>query len=151
MREKQYDSFSYTRDGYDAYGRFNPYRDIDGRPVERTPETHRYSFSDYVVFKDEAGYRLATGSAYSDRMQTWDYDKYKSAAIAVWGENRQGGGFPSCPNSGKDANTEKFLRLYYDDPQLELVAIIASCNVSSGYPLWALVWIPGNKTEESAQ
>ena len=82
-----------------------------------------YSYEPFYVFKSSG---KVNGSVYSDRMQQWDYDKYKASA-----EKTDFKGYTKDPET-----VEAFLRAYFDEPELKLVRVIEYCNVSNGYPCW---------------
>lgn len=105
-----------------------------GDPITKTPQSHPYSYEPFVVWEnEEVG---ATGSAYSDRMMQWDYEKFNKSCEEVWGNKGQL--FHSYIRQPKDI--EKFLQLYFDKPNLKLARLVEGCNVSSGYPYWVFEW-----------
>lgn len=61
---------------------------------------------------------------YSDRLQEYDYEKHKAAWAVV---NEKG-------LVGSANIIEAFLRIYFEDQDLELVQIITGVNRSDGYP-----------------
>lgn len=92
----------------------------------RTPEDYPYSHSEYYLWRDfENGDGTADGY-YTDRMQSWDYDKYRAATkdrMTNWG---------SVPKSRSDA--QKIVEAYFG-VEFDCVGIAQSMNVSNGYPL----------------
>lgn len=119
---------------YEVPGYISPYT---GQPITRTPHTNPYNFEDYIQCQHPDIARTeANGDAYCDRMLMWDYVKYNRCTMQVWGDTRQN----FYPRRCHPSEIERFLRLYFDDPGLILVTVIASCNQSSGYPLWAFCW-----------
>jgi hypothetical protein len=107
---------------------FSSYRDLDGTPVERTKDTHRYSYDAYVVWQKD--YDKGKGdTVYSDRLLQWDYTKFGVCAQQVWGN--QGQYF----NDRKPEDIQKFLSLYFGT-EIKLTVIMEGCNVSNGYPYW---------------
>jgi hypothetical protein len=93
-----------------------------------------YSFSAYYIWRDhEHNVPDQFETAYSDRMLSWDWDKYETAMQASHGNRRQYG-------HREPAKCEEFLQLYFDDPTIRLVAIIEDCNVSNGYPVTVFRW-----------
>lgn len=102
------------------------------RHPQWTPWSHPYNFDDYILW--EKGQGKGDGSAYSDRMQQWDWEKYQSCWKQAFDERQ---------DFADPEKTTKFLRLYYDDPELELIRVIATVNHASGYPLWCFIWKEG--------
>lgn len=134
--------------GYLVKGRapYGVYVDEEGNPIERTPQTHPYSYGTFVQWqhpqipKEQAG-----GGWYSDRMFQHDHKKYNRAAQEVWGN--QGQYF----SQRTPEDIERFLRLYMEDDSLVLVTILQMCNVSSGYPLWYFRWETTQKGEVAGE
>lgn len=112
------------------------YLDLEGKPVERNPLSHPYNFDTFVQWrKPEWKGGPTKGSVWSDRLYQWDGPKYYACTRAVWGNCGQSFDEPRTPEE-----IERFLRLYNDEPELELVAVLKACNQSSGYPLWCLLY-----------
>lgn len=113
------------------------YRDEDGNPVRRTPQTHRYSYDTFVQWQHpKLTRRQADGDAYSDRLLMWDWDKYNEAHEAVWGNKAQ---YFYEGDGGDPKKVEQFLSLYLGK-SVTLVTILQGCNQSSGYPVWFFRW-----------
>lgn len=110
------------------------YVDLDGKPVERTPDEYPYSYDPYVVFKSEK-YRPTDCWVYDDRMKQWDRDKYNVAAKAVWPQNASA----QCFNGKSPGDINRFLNLYFGREVL-LTAILEGCNHGNGYPYWVFVY-----------
>ena len=122
---------------FGEYG--NPYiSPYTGEPIDRTPVTHPYSFDDYILWTKPGLTRKkaiqGTGSAYSDRLFQWDPAKHDRLCKEHFGDRAQQWG------NREPAKIEAFLRDYHDDPSITLTMIVASCNQSSGFPLWAFIW-----------
>jgi len=121
------------------------YHDEDGFICHIPPRTefsHPYSFDPIVLFYTGKEHQRAD---YSDRLQQWDYDKFKKCmeeAGNVSGELHF--------RWGNRDQVTKLMRLYYDDPKLEVVKVVKQCNANSGYPLWIIYYNPGAK-EKSTQ
>lgn len=62
------------------------YQDLDGKAVKHTRWTYPYNYDDYVEWKC-AGFRREDypNAVYSDRMLSWDYDKFGRCVKEVWG------------------------------------------------------------------
>lgn len=69
---------------------------------------------------------------YSDRMFSWDSEKFNRCAQEVWGNTGQY--FYSPQRTVKQV--EQFLQLYFGKPELVLTKITHYINQSNGYPLW---------------
>jgi hypothetical protein len=102
----------------------------DGRPVRKTKYTHPYSYDPFVVWRGEGE---ANGSAYTDRLLQWDYDKHNELRRRHFGDVAQLRWGTDDP-----AKIEAFLRDFFDSPELRLVKVVEYCNVSNGYPCWRL-------------
>ena len=102
---------------------------IHGQKVERTPLEYPYSYDPFCVFKAPS-WSDNDKVVYSDRLWSWNSKKYDHCCEKVWGNQGQlfGGRQPD--------EIEKFLRLYFDDPELMLTGIEEGCNCSNGYPFW---------------
>lgn len=64
---------------------------------------------------------------YSDRIWEWDYDKAKAASEQAITEGLR---------DRTARYMEKFLRFFYDKPDLELVCVLGGCNLASGFPYY---------------
>ncbi|MBQ8806628.1 MAG: hypothetical protein IJZ68_09320 [Bacteroidaceae bacterium] len=104
----------------------NIFINLDGEPVERTPWSHPYSFDEHVLWKSDDCTKM-DHFVYSDRMMSWDWDKFHESVKQVWKTH----GHYFDGDDPKDV--EKFLSLYNGHP-VKLTAILKGCNVSNGYP-----------------
>lgn len=100
----------------------------DGSVVPEDPYGGKYAYHKEPLM--EVG-REPT-SVYSDRMYSWDSEKYNRCTKEVWGDNRQ---YFEQSNT-KPADIERFLRLYNDNESVQLFAVIRYVNQSNGYPVW---------------
>jgi len=108
---------------------YSGYVDIDGRPVERTPRTHPYTYDSHVIFRKGENGEI-DNTAYSDRIRDWDYEKQKRLKEKYF--PKAGDYYPR-----EDASkVEQFLCEFFDAPKLKLVIITECCNQSSGNPVW---------------
>jgi hypothetical protein len=94
---------------------------------KRTPLTHPYNYDPFVIWENG---EKSTSTVYSDRMHGWDYAKYNECSTKVFGDNGQ------LFDKRDPIDIERFLRLYFDRPDLILCCITQHCNQSTGYPLW---------------
>ena len=109
------------------------YRNEFGRPVERTPQTHPYSYDTFVTWENK--YKIKpSGSVYSDRLFQWDSEKYNTYCKKHWGNHGQY--FSETPEK-----IEAFLRDYFSEPKLILCRVMQTCNKSSGYPIWIFSYV----------
>lgn len=104
------------------------FQTLDGQPIERTPESHPYSYEEYVLWKKEYKEEKAR-SVYSDRLRQQDHQKEKEVCLAVFGDTGQ------YFNNRKPEDVERYLSKLLDI-EIKLTAILEACNVSSGYPYW---------------
>lgn len=114
---------------FDEYEiRENIYIDLDGKPVSKTKEECPYSYSPYVIWKNEYTQKQSC-TVYSDRLIQWDYNKYNECCRNVWGNEEQ------YFDGRNPKDIEKFLSMYFNK-EIKLTAIMEGCNVSNGYPYW---------------
>lgn len=100
--------------------------DLDGNSVKRTPLSHPYSFDEHVLWKSDE-FQRTDHMVYSDRMMSWDWNKFHDSMKQVWGKH--GHYF----DNDKPEDVEKFMSLYQGHP-VKLTLIMKGCNVSNGYP-----------------
>ena len=81
----------------------------------------------------------ANGSAYTDRMWQWDYEKYNELCQKHFGDKGQTNWLYREPKA-----IEAFIRDYNDDQTLILTKVVEYCNASNGYPVWNLIWYKEN-------
>ena len=104
--------------------------DLYGKPVERTPFSHPYSFDPYVIWKsEEFNINKIYSAEYSDRMLDWDIHKFEKCTKEVFGNEGQ------FFNDRNPEDIEKFL-IKYLGHDLKLIAIEKCCNFCNGYPYW---------------
>lgn len=130
MNYENDDTFGYDVDGY--YGEM--YLDLSGRPVERTPQSHPYSYSEYVLYKSEK-FEQKDHMVYHDRMLQWDSVAFSKAVREVW---------PDKPHSQmfsgkKPSDINRFLNLYFGK-EVVLTAVLQGCNVGDGFPYWVFAY-----------
>jgi hypothetical protein len=124
----------YNSDGFGSYSR---YLDLEGNPIEKTPDKYPYSYDDYIIYQTRD---KATDGCYSDRLRQWDYTLTRNLITKHFPE-RTGDYYPrSSPEL-----VEGFLRDRLNNPKLELVHILEGCNVSNGYPYWYFGYIDGSE------
>lgn len=87
---------------------------------------HPYSYDAYYLWKSRARDMAGSGSDYSDRLAQGNSAKFTEACRMVPGK-----GF----NQYTRAEASLFLTTYFGRP-MRAVALIESCNVSSGHPCW---------------
>jgi hypothetical protein len=98
-----------------------------GNPVKRCKSEYPYSYDGFVTYRNGENSE-ANCTIYSDRMIR--EKEYEELSTRHFG----GGGQMFFNRSGK--KIEKFLRDWFDDPELKLIFVMEYCNVSNGYPLW---------------
>lgn len=100
---------------------------IKGELVEKTPDKYPYSYEAFMKWKKD--YQRTDEVVYSDRLISWDYDKYNKCSKAIWGNTRQ------TFDMRLPKQIEAFLSMYFNKCII-LTGIEQCCNVSSGYPIW---------------
>lgn len=115
----------------DAWGMpIRMFTDLYGKPVERTPFSHPYSFDPYVIWKsEEFNINKIYSAEYSDRMLDWDIHKFEKCSQEVFGNQKQ------YFDDRDPKDIEKFLIKYFEH-DLKLVAIEKCCYFPTGYPIW---------------
>lgn len=138
----------YSRAAMDMYGD-TMYFDNLGRPCRRpsidddltrcdpvrTPQTHPYNYDPFTIWGGPNP--SANGSEWTDRLQQWDYSKYK----ALSEKHFSNGSRPFSSHGCQGELIQAFLRDFLDKPTLILTRVIEYCNQSSGYPLWCMVYV----------
>jgi hypothetical protein len=98
-----------------------------GKPIKRTKAGFPYS---YEPFETWSNGKEENHSVYSDRLYSWDCEKFNAACHAVWGNREQ------YFDRRTPAEIERFLQHYYEAPDIRLTRVVESCNQASGYPVW---------------
>lgn len=112
------------------------YCDENGNPVERTPQTHPYSYDGFVNWKTD---EKANSCIYTDRLLMWDFDKHDRLCQKHFGNEGQ------YWNDREPKLIEAFLQDWCDNPDIKLVMVMQHCNLSNGYPVWSLHYIQENQ------
>lgn len=111
------------------------YYGLDGNPIERTPDSHHYSYDEFVVYKSE-DFKPTDSMVYHDRMIQWDRKAFEDAVREVWpGKAGSQAFFKRTP-----ADINRFLNLYFKK-EVKLTAVLQGCNVSTGYPYWVFGYV----------
>lgn len=118
---------------------YSQHVDIDGNPVERPREKYPYSYDPYVIHKKGDNYNAVV---YSDRLCQWSYDKYQKCKRDVWGTESD------YFDEKSFCSLEKFLQLYMENDNLELIAVTQGANMSTGYPYWVFYYNTNDKKDE---
>lgn len=127
-----------------GYGDEVYYHDEDGflhHFPARTKYSHPYSYDPIVLI--DTGVK-GDASAYSDRMVSWNYDKF----YACLGKINTGKGETAFRWGNRELVTS-LMREYNDDPGLEVARVVEMCNASSGYPVWLVVYKKGPEVKNS--
>jgi hypothetical protein len=112
----------------------------------RTKQSHPYSYDPIRYYSAAVG--GVRGSAYDDRMEGWDREKFNRCIEAMRAKN------PSCGWMRDYSNpqwTRDFLRMYWDEPLLEVTDIVEYCNQATGYPCWYFEWVAKPTDEKPPQ
>lgn len=103
----------------------------------RTSWSHPYSFDPETLF--DTGEKHVD-AAWHDRMQQWDYTKFNDCL------KRAGDVSGELHFRWNDrSQVTKLMRLYNNDPKLTVTKVTKTVNMSSGYPIWIIYYIPGPK------
>lgn len=106
--------------------------------------SHPYNYSEFFIWKKGDVKAAGVEAVYHDRMQQWDYDKYKkSFAIASEDHPDSMSGIPSM----KQKQASLFMSTY-QEMNCEVIAIAEGCNASNGYPYW-IFWYIVKEIEEN--
>lgn len=126
MRKRYYD---------DYFGEsVSMYCDLEGRPVERTPRSHPYSYGEFVLYKSER-FDPMDCMVYHDRMLQWDRAAFSKSVREVWPDRPQAQIF----SGKKPEDIGRFLCLYFGK-QVELTAVLQGCNAGNGCPYWVFAY-----------
>lgn len=108
------------------------YIDENDQHIARTPDTHPYNYDSYVLWRNLPNSEV-TGTAYSDRMMSWDLINYTELWERICGKNQYWYAYPQ-------EKILEFVRSYFEDPELEICYVMQCCNQSTGYPLWLVAY-----------
>lgn len=103
--------------------------DLEGRPVQRTKQSHPYSYDGFVVMRCGPNSEINV-CEYTDRLQQWDGAKYDRCRKEHMAGVRW--------DTAKPEQITAFLRDYHGDPSIRLIAVMEWCNQATGYPTWSL-------------
>lgn len=113
------------------------YVDESDQPIERTPQTHPYSYDEYVLWRNNR--EQPTSTMWSDRMRQWDHVKYQT----LWEKHV---GKSQYWSVNKQKQIEQFIREYVGKP-ITICYVLQGCNVSNGYPVWRVAYIENKENE----
>lgn len=99
-------------------------------PSIRTKQSHPYNYGPITLYSNAAV--EPNGTVYTDRLLQWDFSKYNALCERHFGDQGQ------VWERRSPKQIAAFLRDWYEDPELQLVAVIEYCNQASGYPTWRL-------------
>lgn len=99
-----------------------------GKPIERTPMTHPYSYEGFVTYRNGKNSE-ANCTIYSDRLLRQDYEKARLLMKKHFGES---GDYYSNREPQK---IEDFLSEFLNK-KVKIIFIMEYCNQSDGYPYW---------------
>ena len=124
-------------DGFDYFGPV----DEHGEPVQRTKQSHPYSYDGFVLHRLGRN-EEATMTVYSDRLAQWDDEKYVQCCERHMPGKRWDNASPE--------QIQAFLRDYTGEPALRLILVMEYCNYASGYPVWRFDYATPPKPTEGA-
>lgn len=108
------------------------YEDLNGKPVRRNPLDYPYQYDSYVIWKENYNPEKSK-KVYSDRLFSWDSQKYNQCCQDVFGNTGQGF------DERNPIQVEQFLSKYFN-VQIKLTAILKGCNWSTGFPIYEFVY-----------
>lgn len=112
---------------------FSMYRDLDGKPVVKTSETHPYCYDTFVVWQNN--HKRGVGElVHSDRIIVLKTMQHSRISRHLWGN--EGHSF----YNRKPEEIEIYLT-HLLGKRLRLTAITQSCNVAHGYPYWGFHFV----------
>jgi hypothetical protein len=91
---------------------YQPFLDLEGNPVTKDKFKYPYSYDPYVIFK-LSEIDKSSESVYDDRMRMWNGEKYRKLKDKYLGTSDN-------LSTYSIENLEKFLRDYFDNPNLRL-------------------------------
>lgn len=96
----------------------------------------KINYANVVKLKDYEALDVKLQTVYSDRLYQWNSEKYDKCCKKVW--NNVGQWFEErCKNP---ENIQTFLSLYFEK-ECDLVAVITTTNVSTGFPLSCFYYV----------
>jgi len=101
----------------------------------RHKNTHPYSYDPYWIWKKGDVKVKGVNVDYHDRLQQWNWDRYRKAFDLVKED-----GCTGDINSFTQEQASMFMSHYQDKP-CEVIAIAEGCNQSSGYPYWVFWYV----------
>lgn len=105
----------------------------NGPEFGKTKLTNPYDFDPITHFQaDNIPDDARVTSAWSDRLPSQYPDRYEAVATAHFGVGATGDFW----DRRSPESIEAFLRDLLDCPDLVLVAVVETCNVSTGYSVW---------------
>lgn len=105
------------------------YLDLNGKPVQHTPQQYTYSYDPYVVFKQNKDPAKKTYCYWSDHI-----DRREGVADLKMKHFKHRG---DHYGDYTIQQIQDFLRELDNDPNIEIYAVMHACNVSNGFPVWS--------------
>jgi hypothetical protein len=118
----------YYMDGYNVFGMQQSQKShyVNERD-QRSKSQYPYSYSEFYLLGNRDTVKNCSAD-YSDRLQQWDYEKYRAACTEM-----------GCRfDQASWDKLNKFLETYYG-PGYEATGLAEGCNASNGYPYW-IIW-----------
>lgn len=134
----------------DEFGLLNPYapgyqravdRDLSRSDPLRSKRSHPYAYDPFTIWGKPAEHKECNGSVYTDRMEQWDYTKYRQLCQKHYRAGESTYFRPFDNHNCRGDLIQAFMRDYFDDPTIRLLRVIEYCNWSTGYPTWRLDYV----------
>lgn len=116
--------------------------DLEGRPVKKTKISNPYNYDGFVLHRLGPNGDI-DGCSYTDRIFQWDRDKAQRCAEEHMDDRRW--------DMVRPEQIQAFLRAFFDDPEIRLIAVMEWCNQATGYPTWSLHYKSGKKEESGVK
>jgi hypothetical protein len=102
-----------------------------------TKQSHPYCYDPFTIWGAPRQNPECNGTVYTDRLDQWDRGKYERLAAKHYriGDH---GERPFDSHNCKGHLIERFLRDWFDDPELKLLRVVEYCSPATGYQTWRL-------------
>lgn len=134
----------------DGRGVFLGGHPLDARDAERgdedlarhdppwTKRDHPYDYDPFTIWGTPHPSNLCNNTDYVDRLRQWDGAKYDRLARKHYASGSSSYEHPFDSHDCKGSLIERFMRDWYDDPELKLLRVVEFCNPYTGDQTWRL-------------
>lgn len=115
-------------------------KDLGRHDPPLTKREHPYNYDPFTIWGAPRPSAECNNTDYTDRLSQRDNAKYTRLSRKHYesGTNSYAQPFAFDSHNCKGDLIERFLRDWYDDPELKLLRVVEYCNPYSGYQTWRL-------------